>query len=70
MTGAGGFAGGCAGVVAVIDALLTTTTDVAAFPPNVTVAPGRKPVPVIVTLVPPPWDPLAGTTKVTVGIGL
>ena len=57
----------CAGVVAVIDVLLTTTTLVAAVPPNVTVAPEAKFVPVIVTAVPPPTGPLFGDTLVTVG---
>jgi hypothetical protein len=57
----------CAGVVAVIVVPLTTTTFVAAVPPNVTVAPEVKPVPVIVTAVPPPTGPLIGETLVTVG---
>ena len=56
-----------AGVVAVIEVLLTTTTLVAAVLPNVTVAPAAKFVPVIVTLVPPAVDPLFGETLVTVG---
>jgi hypothetical protein len=56
-----------AGVVAVIDVLLTTTTLVAAVAPNVTVAPVAKFVPVIVTAVPPKVDPLFGDTLVTVG---
>jgi hypothetical protein len=47
--------------------LLTTTTLVAAVPPNVTVAPERKFVPVIVTAVPPAVDPLFGDTPLTVG---
>ena len=42
--------------------LLTTTTFVAAVPPNVTVAPAAKFVPVIVTAVPPAVDPLFGLT--------
>ena len=42
-----------AGVVAVMVVLFTTTTFVAAVPPNVTVAPAAKFVPVIVTAVPP-----------------
>ena len=46
-----------AGVVAVIEVLLTTTTLVAAVPPNVTVAPAAKFVPVMVTPVPPPTGP-------------
>jgi hypothetical protein len=56
-----------AGVVAVIDVLLTTTTLVAATPPKVTVAPVAKFVPVIVTAVPPAVGPLFGLTLVTVG---
>jgi hypothetical protein len=56
-----------AGVVAVIDVLLTTTTFVAAALPNVTVAPATKFVPVIVTAVPPAVDPLFGLTLLTVG---
>ena len=56
-----------AGVVAVIEVLLTTTTLVAAALPNVTVAPAAKFVPLIVTAVPPPVDPLVGETLVTVG---
>src|SRR5439155_924687 len=59
----------CAGVVAVICVPLTTTTLVAAVPPNVTVAPETKFVPVIVTLVPPPTGPLFGTTLLTLGAG-
>jgi hypothetical protein len=58
-----------AGVVAVIVVLFTTVTLVAAVPPNVTVAPATKFVPVIVTDVPPAVDPLLGATLVTVGIG-
>jgi hypothetical protein len=57
----------CAGVVAVIDAAFTTTTLVAALPPIVTVAPAPKPVPVIVTAVPPAAGPLVGAMPVTVG---
>ena len=56
-----------AGVVAVMLVPLATTMFVAAFPPNVTVAPEAKPVPVIVTLVPPAVGPLFGDTLVTVG---
>ena len=58
----------CAGVVAVIDVLLTTTTFVAAVPPNVTVAPAAKFVPVIVTPVPPAVGPTLGDTLPAVGI--
>jgi len=56
-----------AGVVAVICVPLTTTTFVAAAPPNVTVAPVAKFVPVIVTAVAPAVDPLFGDTPLTVG---
>lgn len=56
-----------AGVVAVMDVLLTTATLVAAAVPNVTVAPVTKLVPVIVTAVPPAVEPLFGETLVTVG---
>jgi hypothetical protein len=56
-----------AGVVAVIDVLLTTTTLVAVVLPNVTVAPVAKFVPVIVTAVPPAVGPLLGLTLPTVG---
>ena len=60
-------AAACAGVVAVIWVPLTTTTFVAAVPPNVTVAPAAKFVPVIVTAVPPAVAPLFGDAAVTVG---
>jgi hypothetical protein len=59
-----------AGVVAVIDVLLTTFTPVAAVPPKLTVAPARKPVPVMVTAVPPVESPVFGEIEVTVGAGL
>src|SRR6266511_4095855 len=45
---------------------LTRTTFVAAAPPKVTVAPLWKPVPEIVTLVPPAARPAGGVTPVTV----
>jgi hypothetical protein len=57
-----------AGVVAVMDVLLPTTTLVAAVPPKVTVAPVAKFVPVIVTAVPPAVEPLFGDTLVTIGV--
>ncbi len=44
-----------------------TLTAVAAVPPNVTVAPLTKSVPVMVTPVPPAVDPLFGATDVTAG---
>ena len=60
----------CAAVVAVIEVLLTTVTPVAAVPPRLTVAPARKPVPVIVTEVPPAAGPVLGVIEVIVGAGL
>ena len=56
-----------AGVVAVIVVLLDTATFVAAAPPNVTVAPTAKFVPVMVTAVPPAVVPLFGLTLLTLG---
>jgi len=47
--------------------LFTTTALIAAVPPNVTVAPAAKLVPVIVTAVPPAVDPLLGDTPLTAG---
>ena len=58
-----------AAVVAVIEVPLTTVTVLAAVPPNLTVAPARKPVPVMVTAVPPLTDPDPGEIAVTVGAG-
>ena len=43
---------------------------VAAVPPKLTVAPARKPVPVMVTAVPPAAGPVLGAIEVTVGAGL
>ena len=60
------FPGACAGVVAIMVVLVTAVT-VAAVPPNVTVAPVRKPVPAIVTGVPPACVPLFGVTEVIAG---
>src|SRR6516165_2507559 len=59
----------CGGVFAVIFVALTTTTEVAAAPPNVTVAPDAKFCPVNVTGVPPAIGPLAGETAVRIGAG-
>jgi hypothetical protein len=59
-----------AAVVALIDVLLTSVTPVAAVPPRLTVAPVRKPVPVIVTAVAPLIAPELGVIEVTVGAGL
>jgi hypothetical protein len=50
-----------------MDVLLTTLTLVAARDPNLTLAPERKFVPVIVTKVPPVVVPVLGDTEVTVG---
>ena len=58
-----------AGVVAVIDTLLTTVTFEAGVPPTLTVAPVRKFVPVIVTPVLPAAGPVLGAIEVTVGAG-
>jgi hypothetical protein len=57
----------CAGVVAVIEVPLTTVIPAALFPPIVTVAPETKPVPVIVTEVPPETGPTLGLMAVTAG---
>ena len=59
----------CAGVVAVIDVLFTTVTLVAGVSPRITIAPAWKPVPMILTAVPPLADPEVGEMAVTVGSG-
>jgi len=56
-----------AGVIAVIDVALTTTTLVAALPPMVTLVAPVKLVPVIVISVPPKVEPLDGLTLEIVG---
>ena len=56
-------------MVAVIDVLLATVTPVADVPPTVTVAPERKPVPVMVTDVPPEVVPDVGEIELTSGAG-
>jgi len=53
----------------VIVVLLVTVTPVATVPPNVTVAPDAKPVPVIVTAVPPLAVPELGAMPLNVGAG-
>ena len=58
-----------AGVVAVIWVGLTTVTAVAAALPKAIVAPARKPVPLMVTAVPPPVGPLVGEMVAIVGAG-
>ena len=56
-----------AGVVAVMVVELTTVTLVAAVPPKVTAVAPVKLAPVMVMLVPPAGEPLAGEILVTVG---
>ena len=55
------------GDTAVMLVVLLTVTLEAATEPNFTVAPVRKPVPVIVTEVPPVVGPDVGDNEVTVG---
>ena len=50
-----------------IDVALPTATPDAAVPPNDTLAPLAKPVPLIVTAVPPAVEPDVGAIAVTVG---
>ena len=59
-----------AGELAVIDVAELTVTEPAAVPPNLTVSPDAKPVPVIVTLVPPAVGPLVGAMPDTVGAAM
>ncbi len=56
-----------AGVVAVIDVLLTTVNEVAAVPPKVTEVAPVNPVPVMVTEVPPAVVPDVGKMLLNVG---
>ena len=63
-----GLDGDCAGAVTVILVEDETVTEVPAIVPNFTVAPVTKPVPVIVTDVPPAVGPALGLTAVTVGV--
>ena len=56
-----------AGLSAVILVALTTVTSVAAVVPKSTAVAPVKPVPVIVTDVPPATGPLVGLTAVTAG---
>ena len=58
-----------AGVTAVMEVELTTTTLVAAAPPTVTLLAPDKLVPVIVNAVPPDVGPLVGAMLVMVGTG-
>ena len=55
-----------AGALAVIDVPLDTVALAWAVPKD-TVAPATKPVPLIVTVVPPLWAPPSGVIPVTVG---
>ena len=55
------------GLTAVIVVALTTVTPLAAFVLKSTTVAPVKPVPVIVTKVPPPAGPLVGLRPVTVG---
>ena len=58
---------GPAGLVAVIEVALFIVYEAAAVALKVTAVAPVKPVPVMVTLVPPPVAPAAGETAVTVG---
>ena len=58
-----------AGEVAVIEVSDLTVNDVAEVDPNLTAVAPVKPVPVIVTEVPPASGPAVGLMLVTVGIG-
>ena len=60
----------CEGVVAVMVLLSGRVTFVPAIPLNVTEAPGRKPVPVIFTEVPPLAVPELGEMPLTVNAGV
>ena len=56
-----------AGATAVIEVDELTVPDVAGCRPKLTVESGEKPVPVMVTAVPPPELPVPGETAVTTG---
>ena len=58
-----------AGVVAVMEVELKTVTPFTNVPPIATVTPGKNPVPVIVTNVPPASGPEFGLMLVTTGVG-
>src|SRR5579862_5593454 len=60
----------CDGVVTLMVLPFGTATFVPVDPPNVTVAPGRKPVPVITTDVPPLVVPEFGEMPFTVNVGV
>jgi hypothetical protein len=55
------------GAVVVIDVVLLTVKPVAATAPKLTAVAPVKPVPVSVTVVPPPAEPPVGESPVTVG---
>ena len=57
------------GAVAVMDTALLTVKDAAVVEPNATALAPVKPVPVMVTEVPPAVDPDVGASPVTVGCG-
>jgi hypothetical protein len=57
-----------AGAVAVIEVAELTLNEVALVVPKLTAEAPRKPVPVMVTLVPPAGNPPFGLTAVTVGV--
>ena len=57
-----------AGAFTVMSVPLTTVTVVPAAVPKVTVAPGRNPEPVRVTVLPPEVGPATGATFVRVGL--
>ena len=59
-----------AGDVAIIEVAELTVTAVAVTVPNITVAPEAKPVPVMVTEVPPVVGPDVGLMLVTVGTAI
>jgi hypothetical protein len=59
-----------AGVTAVIELELPTTTLVAAVPPIVTVMPLTKPVPLMVIVAPPAVRPVVGEIPETVGAAI
>ncbi len=58
---------GCAGAIAVMVVSLITTTVGDGTPSNVTPVAPVKPVPVMVTSVPPDSEPSSGTSVVTIG---
>jgi len=57
----------CTGITTLRVVSLTTVTLLDAIPPKLTIAPDRKPVPVIVIASPPVLYPDAGSAEVAVG---